>query len=344
MATATMVTNRTSLYALNGRHTRYSITSPLNVSAIMHIAFMYCPNSSSNAVPTIYIDITHKIISTPPATARLMTWVINLPCTRALFGCNERKKEGTPITHTSRRSTFEGMNRYAFPINMHKAASMVVNSVFMRYSDDEFLMLFITRLPSATIFGIELKLLSIKTRWLTFLAASLPEATDIAQSASFRASMSFTPSPVIATVFPSDFIARTSIAFCSGVTLPNTVYLFATFSTSLSFSPSSEMNFSAPSIPARRATSETVTGLSPEITFTATSFSLNHFMVEMASSRMLSAMEIIATGLIIAGSLSPTMGAEECASTKTRMPICAYCFIILSTFAGRGFKTNSGAP
>ena len=83
-------------------------------------------------------------------------------------------------------------------------------------------MLFITRLPSATTLGIELKSLFISTRWLTFLAASLPEATEMAQSASFRARISFTPSPVIATVLPADFIERTNIAFCSGETRPAT--------------------------------------------------------------------------------------------------------------------------
>ena len=38
------------------------------------------------------------------------------------------------------------------------------------------------------------------------------------------------------------------------------------------------------------------------------------------------------------------MGAEACASTITRSPICAYCLTIFSTRTGRGFKTNSGAP
>ena len=67
-------------------------------------------------------------------------------------------------------------------------------------------------------------------------------------------------------------------------------------------------------------------------------------MVSIASSRILSAMEIIAIGFNSAGSLSPMMGVEECASTITRSPICAYCFTILSTLLGRGFNTNSGAP
>ena len=54
--------------------------------------------------------------------------------------------------------------------------------------------------------------------------ASLPEATEIAQSASFIAKISFTPSPVIATVLPACLIERIKSAFCSGVTRPNTVY------------------------------------------------------------------------------------------------------------------------
>ena len=203
-----------------------------------------------------------------PEILRLITCVINFPSTLELLGCSERKKEGAPITSTSRSSMLLGMNGYACRIIIKIVASTAVNSVFIRYSEAEFFMLLITRLPSATTLGMLPKLLSISTRWLTFLAASLPEATEIAQSASFSAKMSFTPSPVIATVLPSVLIARTKMAFCSGVTLPKTVYLLATFSTSFSFSPSREMNLSAWSMPARLATSETVMGLSPEITLT----------------------------------------------------------------------------
>ena len=67
-------------------------------------------------------------------------------------------------------------------------------------------------------------------------------------------------------------------------------------------------------------------------------------MVSIASSRTLSAIEIIATGFITAGSFSPEIAVAECAKTITRKPICAYCFTILSTLAGQGFNTNSGAP
>ena len=185
-------------------------------------------------------------------------------------------------------------------------------------------MLLMTRRPSNTTFGIEEKLLSIKTIWLTFFAASLPEATLTAQSASFMARMSLTPSPVMATVLPADLMDFTRIAFCSGVTRPNTVYLFATEETSVSLSPSSEMYFSASGTPTLRATSDTVTGLSPEMILTATSFSLNQRMVCAASSRMLSAMEMIARGFSPAGSLSPVSLPPECAMRSTRSPIDAY--------------------
>ena len=95
-------------------------------------------------------------------------------------------------------------------------------------------MLFITRRPSATTLGMEAKLFSSSTMWLTWLAASLPEAMATEQSASLRASTSFTPSPVMATVWPWAFSARTNLRFWSGVTRPNTVY----FSTAAAMSSS----------------------------------------------------------------------------------------------------------
>ena len=51
----------------------------------------------------------------------------------------------------------------------------------------------------------------------------VPLAIATEQSASRRARISFTPSPVMATVCLSAFIAVTRMRFCSGVTLPNTV-------------------------------------------------------------------------------------------------------------------------
>ena len=56
-----------------------------------------------------------------------------------------------------------------------------------------------------------------------FLAASLPCAIAIEQSASLRAMTSLTPSPVIAVMCPLRFSAAIMFFFCIGVTRPNTV-------------------------------------------------------------------------------------------------------------------------
>ena len=60
--------------------------------------------------------------------------------------------------------------------------------------------------------------------WAAWQAASEPEAMAMPQSASFSASTSLTPSPVIATVWPCFCRAFTSFRFCPGVTRPKTVY------------------------------------------------------------------------------------------------------------------------
>ena len=128
-------------------------------------------------------------------------------------------------------------------------------------------MLLISRLPSATTLGMAAKSDFSSTNWDTWLAAWEPEAMAMPQSASFRASTSLTPSPVMATVWPSFFRARISRFLLSGVTRPKTMYSRAARAKSASvFKVVVSMYRSAPSMPARRATSETVTGLSPEMT------------------------------------------------------------------------------
>ena len=100
------------------------------------------------------------------------------------------------------------------------------NIVLIKNIDADIVILLITRRPSSTIWGIASKLLSSKTRFAAFLAASLPDAIAIEQSASLKARTSLTPSPVIATVWPCCFKATTIAFFCCGVTLPKTEYLF----------------------------------------------------------------------------------------------------------------------
>ena len=60
--------------------------------------------------------------------------------------------------------------------------------------------LFTTCRPSDTTLGIRAKSESRRTTCAACVAASLPEAMATLQSASFMARMSFTPSPVMATV------------------------------------------------------------------------------------------------------------------------------------------------
>lgn len=128
-----------------------------------------------------------------------------------------------------------------------------------------------TRRPSATTLGMAEKSELRSTSWAAWQAASEPEAMAMPQSASLRASTSLTPSPVMATVWPCRWRARTSLRFWLGVTRPKTVYSrTARAMSSSERRVAASTYFSAPSMPAWRATSETVTGLSPEMTFTAT--------------------------------------------------------------------------
>ena len=300
----------------------------------------------------IFVLCTASTSTMAQGMARERTYGKNFPLTGFLLGCSDRKKVAMPMTNTSMRMRLFVLKGYASPkmprlnrfAKMVMTAKKVVNSVFIKYIEEEFWMLLMTLLPSNTTLGMEAKLLSINTIWLTFLAASLPEATLTAQSASFMARISLTPSPVMATVLPNDLIALIRMAFCSGDTRPNTVYLLATDTTSLSFSPSSEIYWSASVTPTRRATSDTVTGLSPEMILTATSFSLNQRMVSAASSRILSDREMRASGFISAGSFSSRIGSGEKATRSTRSPEEAYWLTVRLSLSGRQSSTNSGAP
>ena len=140
-----------------------------------------------------------------------------------------------------------------------------------RYSEALRSMLLMTRRPSATTDGMEAKFESSSTMCDTWHATSLPEAMAMEQSASLSASTSLTPSPVMATVWPSALSACTRLRFCAGVTRPKTVYLPAASRMASSVvSVRASTKRSAFSMPARLATSDTVRALSPEMTFTAT--------------------------------------------------------------------------
>ena len=211
----------------------------------------------------------------------------------------------------------------------------IVKKVFIRNNELDFWMLLITLLPSATTLGMLAKLLSSSTKWLTLRVASLPLAIAIEQSASFKAKISLTPSPVMATLCPLFFKALTKIIFCSGLTLPNTVYFSAASTTCCSLNPSKLINFSAFSTPTLRLTSLTVIGLSPLIIFTSTALSLNHCKVTAASSLMWSSITIIATGFLFVESvcLSASILPSHLTSKITLKPFWAYCLTSLSTSA-----------
>jgi len=239
---------------------------------------------------------------------------------RASFISSAKANDGIPITKHSIKNMLIGTNGYCCAVKIQKPTINITNKVLNKKIDDVRWILLITRRPWATTLGIEAKLLSIKTRWLTFRAASEPAAIAIEQSASRSAKISFTPSPVIATVRPAFLNSLTNISFCSGLTRPKTVYSFATLRTSIGAIPSSETYLSAPSIPARRATSETVIGLSPEITRISTPFCLNQSIVAGASERIWSWSVKIATAFASFGIKSFLSCPLLRAKTKTRYP------------------------
>ena len=78
-------------------------------------------------------------------------------------------------------------------------------------------------LPCFTAFTIVTKLSSANIISAAFLATSVPFfPIAIPMSAFFKAGLSFTPSPVIATTLPAFCHAFTILTLCSGVTLANT--------------------------------------------------------------------------------------------------------------------------
>ncbi|OAH12127.1 hypothetical protein STSP_45880 [Streptomyces jeddahensis] len=136
-------------------------------------------------------------------------------------------------------------------------------------------MLPMTRRPSATTDGSVAKLLFSSTIWATARLASEPEPMATPMSASFSASTSLTPSPVIATVCPRDCSAPTISRFCCGVTRPKTVW--PSRASAISGRPAGSVRasrvFSAPGRPSLDATAPTDTALSPEMTLARTSWS-----------------------------------------------------------------------
>ena len=99
-------------------------------------------------------------------------------------------------------------------------------------------MLAITRRPSATTSGRWENLPSSSTSCATARVAGEPLPMATPMSASFKASASLTPSPVIATTWPVLWSAPTTSRFCWGVTRPNALRFSRTPARSLTSSGS----------------------------------------------------------------------------------------------------------
>ena len=180
-----------------------------------------------------------------------------------------------PMVNQPTTVIWSGMNGLGSPINPITRARKTAYTVLLRNSFATRSMFPITRRPSATTCGRVANRSSSSTICATARVAGEPEPIATPRSASLSASTSLTPSPVMATVCPRDCRAETMARFCCGVTRPNTSAP-ATFS--VNSSPSAgrvrASTASATETPSDRVTAPTEAALSPEITFTATCWSL----------------------------------------------------------------------
>ena len=199
---------------MNGQHDLNTNRYPANTVARKYNA---CCSSEESPVSIVCVVITIAIIPaitvTMPGTAFIMTFGKNLPSTLFLLGSSASIPDGIPIVTPPSSVRCLGSNGRIDGTIRNNSAISKLYPVFTRNNDADLSRLFMERLPSATTFGIDAKLLSRSTRLLTFFAASEPEAIAIEQSDSFNASTSLTPSPVIATVCPFAFRAFTSNNF-----------------------------------------------------------------------------------------------------------------------------------
>ena len=179
---------------------------------------------------------------------------------RLLSGCIASKNAGVPMVNVPKKDNCVGYSGYLLTATNVNSVISIENRFFTRNSEAERWILLTTRLPSNTTDGILAKSESKRTICAALDAASLPDAIAILQSASFNASTSLTPSPVMATTLPAFLSAKRSFFFCSGDTLPNTVYTGAAFSSSSSESCETSIYLSASTIPAFFATAAAALG------------------------------------------------------------------------------------
>ena len=152
-----------------------------------------------------------------------MTFSKKRPLMRSLLGSSASTNDGSPMVNALISVIWIGWNGYCHGSRMNSTASVMDSSVFTRNSDADRCRLLMERRPSATTFGMAAKSLSTSTSCATLRAASEPAAMATLQSACLSASVSFTPSPVMATMWPFSWRATTNAFFCSGFTRPNTL-------------------------------------------------------------------------------------------------------------------------
>ncbi len=203
----------------------------------------------------------------------------------------------------------------------------------------------VTRRPSATTPGRVANLPSSNTSCATDRVAAAPDPMATPMSASLRASASLTPSPVIATTWPRDCSAPTIARFWAGVTRPKTEFVSKTVANASWSSGRSRASIASSTCsPTFRATAPTVRGLSPEMTFSATPCSRKYSNVSAASGRTRSANSTNATASRSPGSVSPSSGASERASSNVRLPVAASSSASCRIGLLGSVQTISGAP
>ncbi len=157
-------------------------------------------------------------------------------------------------------------------INSSKANTVTMNNFKI------FWMLLTMRVPSFRAKGMAEKESPSSTIAATLRVALLPLSMAMPILAFFSDSTSLTPSPIMATYSPEARRAETSASFCCGEMRPNTVASTAVCRNSpslISASSGPDTALRSPGKPACRARAATVWGLSPEMTFNRTSFSIN---------------------------------------------------------------------
>ena len=182
---------------------------------------------------TVNIATRRKSVNAA-GSALIATFTRNLPFIRLLFLCIASKNPGAPIVNAPSRDNCVGYNGYLCPTISVNNAKSIENIFFTRNSEAVLWILLTTLLPSRTTDGIHEKSELTSTICAALHAASLPEPKAMLQSALLSASTSLTPSPVIATTSPLSLRACIILLFCSGCTLPNTVYFSAAASSSSS--------------------------------------------------------------------------------------------------------------